>query len=69
MKRKRGSAPQPTKRRSAGIVIGREWGEKISAVEGIKLSPAARRRADEFDRLNLSPDERRRAILRAYRKG
>jgi hypothetical protein len=68
--KKRNSSPQRWARRgSAGVLIGRAGGEKISAVEGIKLSAAARRRADEFDRLGLSPEERRVAILRAYRKG
>jgi hypothetical protein len=68
--RKRGSTPKRTAGRSStGVLIGRAVGEKISAVEGIALSPAARRRADEFDRLGLSPAERRRAIVRAYRKG
>ncbi|MGA7806206.1 hypothetical protein [Bradyrhizobium sp.] len=54
---------------AAGKALGRAWGEKISAVEGIRLSPAAKQRAVEFDRLGLSPAERRNAIARAYRKG
>jgi hypothetical protein len=42
------------------------WGEKISAVEGIKLT--AKKRAAEFDGLGLSPPQRRQAIMRANRK-
>jgi hypothetical protein len=68
--KKSGSTPKPIARRTrASVLIGRKWGERISAVEGIELSPAAKRRAEEFDRLGLSPEERRRAILRAYRTG
>jgi hypothetical protein len=40
---------------SSRVTIGRVWGEKISAVEGIELSPAARRRADQFEQLGVSP--------------
>ena len=66
--KKRGSAKdrhQPT----AGKVLGRAWGEKINAVEGVTLSRDARTRAAKFDRLGLSPAERRKAITDAYRKG
>jgi hypothetical protein len=43
----------PNRRRSGigGVVIGRERFAKISAIEGIELSPAAKKRAAEFDRL------------------
>jgi hypothetical protein len=39
---------------------------KISAVEGIVLSPGARKRAEDAERLGLSGAERRRRIVRAY---
>jgi hypothetical protein len=66
--KKRGS--QPSRRRSAtsGVILGDGWFETISAVEGITLSPRAKKRAAEFDRRGLSLEERRRAIVRAYRK-
>jgi hypothetical protein len=67
--KKRGS---PLNRRHSapkGPTLGREWGEKISAIEGIRLSAAARKREAEFDRLGMSAGERRKAIVRAYRKG
>jgi hypothetical protein len=50
-------------------VLGAAWGEKISAVEGIKLTPAAKKRSAELDRRDLSPEQRRRAIIAAHRKG
>ena len=62
---------QTGRRRSptSGVVLGRERFAKISAIEGIELSPAAKRRAAEFDRLVLSPEERIRRIVAAHRKG
>lgn len=51
-----------------GVTLGRDRFAKISAVEGIVVSPAGKRRADEADRLGLSGVERRRRIERAYRK-
>jgi hypothetical protein len=50
-------------------VIGRERFAKISAVEGIALTPAMKRRAAKFDRKKLSPEERVRAIVAIHRKG
>jgi hypothetical protein len=52
-----------------GFVIGRAKFAKISAVEGIKLSSSMKKRAAEFDRAGLSPEERRKAIIRAHAKG
>jgi hypothetical protein len=67
---KKGSS-QSGRRRSAtsGVILGRQRFAKISAVEGIELSPAAKKRAAEFDRLGLSPEERVRAIVAAHREG
>jgi hypothetical protein len=48
--------------------IGRDRFEKICAVEGIKLTPAMKKRFAEFDRKGLSPAERRREILKVYGK-
>lgn len=53
---------------SKGVTLGRTRFEKISAVEGIVVSPAARKRAQEAERLGLSGEERRRRIIRAYGK-
>jgi hypothetical protein len=54
---------------TSGVVLGRERFAKISAVEGIELSPGMKKRAAEFDRRGLSGEERRRSIIRAYRRG
>lgn len=51
-----------------GVTLGRARFAKISAVEGIAISPAARKRAEEAERLGLSGAERRRRIMRAYGK-
>jgi hypothetical protein len=55
--------------KAAGMTIGRKAFAKISAVEGIRLTPAMKARAAEFDRKGLSPEERVRAIVAAHRKG
>jgi hypothetical protein len=63
----------PNRKRSApagiGIILGRDRFARISAVEGIELTPAMKRRAAEFDRRGLSGEERRRSIIRLYRGG
>lgn len=53
---------------TAKFVLGQDRFAKISAVEGIKLTPEMKKRAKEFDRLGLSPAERRREILKVYRQ-
>jgi hypothetical protein len=59
----------PMKRAAIDVfVLGRERFAKISAVEGVTLTPAMRKRIDDFDRLGLSPAERRREILKVYRE-
>ena len=55
--------------RAGGIIIGRERFAAISAVEGIKLTPEMERRVAEFDRKELKPEERIRAIVAVHRKG
>ena len=52
-----------------GVILGRHRFAKISAVEGIELSPAAKKRAAEYDRLGLSSEERVRRIVAIHRKG
>ncbi|MGM4924493.1 hypothetical protein AB8A31_16385 [Tardiphaga sp. 804_B3_N1_9] len=58
-----------SKRVPAKFVLGRERFAQISAVEGIKPTAAMKKRVAEFDRQGLSPAERRREIIKAYRKG
>jgi hypothetical protein len=50
------------------FVLGRDRFEKISEVEGIKLSAASKKRAEEFDRRGISAAERRSAIISAHRR-
>ena len=52
-----------------GFVIGRASFAKISAVEGIRLKPAMKKRATEAATQGLSAEEYRRTIVRSYRKG
>jgi hypothetical protein len=51
-----------------GFVLGAAGFAKISAVEGIRLKPAMKKRAAEAESKGLSAEETRRAIIRSYRK-
>jgi hypothetical protein len=53
---------------NTGFVLGRERFSKISAVEGIELSPAMKKRISHSDQKGLSAAARRAAIIRAHRK-
>jgi len=64
-KRKRSTA----KSAKVGFVIGRASFAKISAVEGIRLKPAMKKRATEAATKGLSAEEYRLMIVRSYRKG
>jgi hypothetical protein len=52
-----------------GVTVGRERFAKISSVEGIVLTASAKKRAAEFDRSGVSPEERIRRIVAVHRKG
>ena len=53
--------------RSVGTyTVGRERFAKIAAVEGIRTSRRVDEDFQEFDRKGLSPEERRREIVRKY---
>ena len=54
---------------AGSTTVGRHRFSKISAVEGVALSRAAKKRAAEFDRLGLVPEERIRRIVEVHRKG
>ncbi len=56
----------PSKTATKGFKVGRRAFEKISAVEGIHLSPEMARDFGEFDRKGLSAEKRRKAIARKY---
>jgi hypothetical protein len=57
------------KAKAIGTKIGRDAFATISAVEGMQLTPAMKRRAAEFDRKGLSTEERVRAVIAVQRKG
>jgi hypothetical protein len=61
----------PTKSKStkAGFTLGRRGFAKISAVEGIRLSPEAEKQFRDFDRQGLSAGDRRKLIARSFAKG
>ena len=62
-----GKTTKPSKRQpKSTVTIGRRGFAKISAIEGMELSPEAEEDFREFDRLGLSPAARRRALLRKY---
>jgi hypothetical protein len=50
----------------ASFTVGRQAYAKISAVEGISLSPDMQRDLRNFDRKALSDEERRAAIMKKY---
>jgi hypothetical protein len=54
------------KSRKTGFVVGAAAFAKISAVEGIRLSPAMKKRAADAANKGLSAEKTRRAIIRAY---
>jgi hypothetical protein len=54
---------------AGGFVVGRARFTKISAVEGIQLTPAMEKRASEAGRKGLTAEEYRREIVRSHRKG
>lgn len=56
------------KRAENALTIGRSGFAKISAVEGIRLSPEMLADFQEFERKGLSPAARRKAIIGKYGK-
>jgi hypothetical protein len=56
-----------SKSKASGFVIGSARFRKISAVEGIVYSPRMKG-ASSLKGKALSPEERRKAIIKAYRK-
>jgi len=56
------------KAKVSGFVIGSARFKKLSAVEGIVYSPDMKGRSAISKRKDLSPEERRKVIIKAYRK-
>jgi hypothetical protein len=55
--------------KSSRFVIGSAGFGRISAVEGIELTPAMKKRASEARTKGLTAEEHRRAIISSHRKG
>jgi hypothetical protein len=62
------STTKTSKRSAKGFTLGRGSFAKISSVEGITLSAAMKADFSRFDREELSPAERRKALARKYGK-
>jgi hypothetical protein len=60
--------PSTKKGKAVGFVIGSARFRKISAVEGIQYSPKMKGSSAISKAKALSPEERRKAIIKAYRK-
>lgn len=62
--------PQKVKRsgKAGEFVLGAERYEKISAVEGITLTSAMKKRSADAKKRKASPAEYRKAIIDAHRK-
>jgi hypothetical protein len=56
-------------KKKRGMTLGQDRFAKISAVEGIQLTAAMRKRAAAFDRQGTPAAARRRAIMQAHSKG
>jgi hypothetical protein len=54
--------------RTGRFTVGRKAMERISAVEGIRLSLASRAMFAEFDNLGTDVEQRRRAIVKKHAK-
>ncbi len=57
---------QKTHNRAAGKILGGDAFAAISAVEGLSLSAESKRRLDKLRKSQMSPDQRRAEVLRAY---
>lgn len=57
---------KPAKKNTADRVLGDQIFAAISAVEGISLSAASRNRLTSMRNRNLSADEQRSEVIRAY---
>lgn len=55
--------------KSGRFVLGSGRFAKISEVEGIKLTPAMKKRASDARSKGLTAEEYRRAIIRSHSKG
>jgi hypothetical protein len=70
MAKSKGSTAKSTKKGvgKSGFVVGRGSFSKISAVEGIRLTGAMKKRAASAAQKGLTAEEFRQTIVRSYRK-
>jgi hypothetical protein len=54
--------------KSGRFVLGSNRFAKISEVEGVRLTPAMKKRASDAQRKGLTAEEYRRTIIRSHRK-
>lgn len=52
---------------ASGHVLGERTFAAITAVEGISLTQASRKRLADMKKRKLSPDDQRSEVIRAYR--
>jgi hypothetical protein len=67
MTKRKGTAAKGAK--AGAFVLGKGSFAKISAVEGIHLTDAMKKRGSVARAKKLSPDEYRETIIRSHRKG
>ncbi|MGH6680532.1 MAG: hypothetical protein ACREDL_16745 [Bradyrhizobium sp.] len=60
--------PTSKKGKAVGFVIGSSRFRKISAIEGIQYSPKMKGSAAIAKTNAVTPEQRRKAIIKAYRK-
>jgi hypothetical protein len=60
--------PTEKREKSGRFTIGAEAFAKISAVEGIQMPPAMKKRASDARAKGLSDEEFRQTIIRSHRK-
>lgn len=56
----------PKSRKAKPRILGARAFAAITAVEGLRLSAASRRRLESLKASGLTPEERRAEVLRAY---
>ena len=60
------ASKRKTRAGNSGYILGREAFAYISAVEGLVVNRGMEETFRKFDRDDLSPDERRRELIRIY---
>ena len=57
------NSPSKSGGKPQGFSIGRHGIDKLNQVEGIKQSEGSKRMFEEFDRREMTPEQRRQAII------